>query len=421
MNDLFRTEVIPSDEKHRLGKVLLIPPVTHWVYIAFVVVSLVMAVSILTFGRYTRRATIAGIIEPDAGVVKLYAPQSGVLKSVQVKEGSYVRSGQIMMSFSTDHIGTLGQSAEQTIGVALVDKIHQLTQELSATLQVQDIEQAGLQHALASQRLLLRELHDQMNVLAKRVESANITEARFEDLQRSGFVAEQLTQEKRDDQLEQQIRLQATQRELTSTQAEIDRLESQMAGAPSRREVAQSQLQHSIAAAQADLALQSSGHQWSLVAPCDGYVSSLEIGAGQTAVPNVPLVSIVPAGKQLQAKLYASSRSVGFLSIGQQVELRLDAFPYQRFGAITGEVVAVANTPLSPNEIAGETRLAITQAAGAPEPVYTVRVKLDSQSVIAYGKAQALHPGMQLDADVKLDTKHLYQWVLDPLYASRKQ
>ena len=58
-----------------------------------------------------------------------------------------------------------------------------------------------------------------------------------------------------------------------------------------------------------------------------------------------------------------------------------------------------------------------TSGTGAGEPVYQVTVQLARQSVLAYGKHMALQPGMQLEADVILERRYLYQWVLDPIYS----
>ena len=52
-----------------------------------------------------------------------------------------------------------------------------------------------------------------------------------------------------------------------------------------------------------------------------------------------------------------------------------------------------------------------------PEPAYRVTVALDLQSVKAYGQDFALQAGMLLDANIWLDRRKLYQWLLDPLYS----
>jgi membrane fusion protein len=49
------------------------------------------------------------------------------------------------------------------------------------------------------------------------------------------------------------------------------------------------------------------------------------------------------------------------------------------------------------------------------EPLYRITVALDRQSVAAYGQAQALSPGMQLEADVLLDRRRLIEWLFEPV------
>ncbi len=57
--------------------------------------------------------------------------------------------------------------------------------------------------------------------------------------------------------------------------------------------------------------------------------------------------------------------------------------------------------------------------ASTDEPVYRIRAILESQSASAYGVKQALQSGMQLEADVMLDTRTVAQWILEPLYSLR--
>ena len=93
------------------------------------------------------------------------------------------------------------------------------------------------------------------------------------------------------------------------------------------------------------------------------------------------------------------------------MQLRYQAFPYQKFGHQTGEVVQVSRAPLQPAEL---TSLALP-AGGGSEPLYRITVALDRQSVAAYGQAQALVPGMQLEADVQLDRRRLVEWLFEPV------
>ncbi|MBC8057325.1 MAG: HlyD family secretion protein, partial [Rhizobiales bacterium] len=115
----------------------------------------------------------------------------------------------------------------------------------------------------------------------------------------------------------------------------------------------------------------------------------------------------------LQAQLFAPSSAVGFVRANQQVQLRYQAFPYQKFGHQSGEVVQVSRSPLQASELAGLSLPAALSAGG--EPLYRITVDLDRQSVAAYGQPQALSPGMQLEADVLLDRRRLIEWLFEPV------
>ena len=124
-----------------------------------------------------------------------------------------------------------------------------------------------------------------------------------------------------------------------------------------------------------------------------------------------PLVSLLPTDTSLRAELFVPSRSIGFITTGQAVAMRYQAFPYQRFGSYTGRVAEISRTLILP----GETIVPFA----LPEPAYRVIVELDGQAVRAYGRQYPLQSGMQLDANIELDRRRLYQWVLDPLYSVR--
>nr|WP_232517869.1 HlyD family secretion protein [Burkholderia ambifaria] len=130
------------------------------------------------------------------------------------------------------------------------------------------------------------------------------------------------------------------------------------------------------------------------------------VNAGQSAV------SLLPQGAPLEAQLMVPSRAIGFVRAGARVVLRYEAYPFQKFGQQFGRVTEVSRTALSPQEVAN-----LTGHTNVPEQLYRVVVALDRQDIVAYGKHEALRPGMALEADVLIDRRRLVEWVLEPLYA----
>jgi len=145
-------------------------------------------------------------------------------------------------------------------------------------------------------------------------------------------------------------------------------------------------------------------------APSDGIIANELLQPGQTVAAGQPMVSILPAGSVLEAQLLVPSRGVGFIEPGNQVVLRYQAFPYQKFGQKYGRIVQISRSALSATEVA---ELAGQQTQ---EPLYRVMVTLDQQQVMVYGKPEALRPGMAIEADILMERRRLIEWVFEPLY-----
>ena len=143
--------------------------------------------------------------------------------------------------------------------------------------------------------------------------------------------------------------------------------------------------------------------------PVAAEVSSIYVSQGEVVDPNIPLMTLIPVNSQLEVKLFAPTRAIGFVKEGAKVKIRLDAFPYQKYGLLDGVVTEVPHNILQPNEIKYPIRY--------DEPVYQITVQLPQQYIQAYGKEIPLQSGMKLEADILLDKKHLLDWVLDPLYS----
>ena len=101
--------------------------------------------------------------------------------------------------------------------------------------------------------------------------------------------------------------------------------------------------------------------------------------------------------------------------------IRYDAYPHQKFGQYDAKVRSVSRATVGPGELAeaaGATGpLADLGASG--QPVYRITVDLDAQSATAYGRDAPLQPGMTLQADIQIETRRLWQWILEPLHSLR--
>ncbi|GBR32926.1 transporter EamA [Kozakia baliensis NRIC 0488] len=165
-------------------------------------------------------------------------------------------------------------------------------------------------------------------------------------------------------------------------------------------------------------------HQKNIVtAMSDGIVTALRVNVGQQVIAGAPLATLLPTGRQLEADLYVTSASIGFLYEGEPVLLRYASYPYQRFGLYRGQVSEITRAPVTLLEKNDEAFASLDEVRKDQHPnhgdVYRLRVVPEQQFVKAYGRLKPLEAGMVVEADIAIDTRPLYQWIFDPVISMR--
>jgi membrane fusion protein len=126
-----------------------------------------------------------------------------------------------------------------------------------------------------------------------------------------------------------------------------------------------------------------------------GRVSTLQATVGQFADPRRLQLEIVPSDSVLQAELFVPTRAIGFVRPGQKVRMKYEAFPYQKFGTYTGQIIKVSHTIVTSADASGPITLR--------EPVYRVTASLERTDIDAYGEKIPLQADMLLSADIILE------------------
>lgn len=230
-----------------------------------------------------------------------------------------------------------------------------------------------------------------------------------------GFVSVQQLQQQEEGRLDQALKLRALQRNRAATKREPVTLEAELSDLPLKSRTQIGKIERNIAALKQELAEAEARRQIVIPAPQDGTVTAIQAEPGGNANVTTPLLSIVPAGTKLEAHLLSPSRAIGFLRSGQRVLLRYQAYPYQKFGQYVGVLDNVSRSAVSPGELPPQLS-GLASLYAANEPVYRITVSLASQTVTAYGKPVPLQSGMQLEADVVIESRRIFEWVIEPLY-----
>ncbi|MEJ6007737.1 HlyD family efflux transporter periplasmic adaptor subunit [Paucibacter sp. AS339] len=386
-----------------------------------------MALTLVTFaiwGEVTRKAKLPGLLMPTAGLLTVSAPQAGVLTELLVHEGDVVQAGQVLMRLKSERNTALGDAATLN-AQALAQRRASLDTERFLTQQQQRQRQDALNDRLRSLAAEERQAQGELDANRLRAGLAAKSLARYTELEKDSFVSAVQLQQKQEELLDVQLRERNAERSLAALQRDIQATRAEMLNNETASRTNLAQVDRGLASLSQESTENDARGGLTLRAAQAGRVTALDIHPGQAIQVGQTLLSLVPESKgqinsELEAQLYAPSRTAGFIKPGQAVWLRYAAYPYQKFGMAEGEVQSISQTPIAAQDLPGGQGQALLAAAQANEPLYRVNVKLKKQAINTYGNTQLLKAGMALDADIMQDRRAICEWMLEPVLSASK-
>jgi hemolysin D len=138
-----------------------------------------------------------------------------------------------------------------------------------------------------------------------------------------------------------------------------------------------------------------------LNAPVSGTVQQLVVTTiGGVVTEAQPLMLIVPRGEKLEAEVDLGNSDIGFVREGQDSEIKIDTFPFTRYGFINAKVIDVTKDAVQ------------DEKKGL---IYKMRLRMEKSTMIVDGKEVNLSPGMAVTAEVKTGKRRLIEYILSPL------
>ncbi|OCG20513.1 HlyD family efflux transporter periplasmic adaptor subunit [Gilliamella sp. App4-10] len=122
-----------------------------------------------------------------------------------------------------------------------------------------------------------------------------------------------------------------------------------------------------------------------IVAPKGGIISTIMVSKGQSIGYDVIIATLFSEDPTLEANLFIPSSAIGFIKVGLPVSIRYDAFPYQKFGQQKGIINKISSNTLYLNKLKSLS-IYSQQFNNEKAAYYRVKVKLDNQDILAYGK-----------------------------------
>ena len=310
--------------------------------------------------------TVQGQLQSIGGTVEVKTPAGGRVAKVLFQDGDLVRQGQLLMKFDTrqaaDEKATLTRliSLEERELESRLDTIASQKETLRGREQV-------LQQKLSTKTTITNELE-------KLVSQGGFQKLQLLEQQDQVFELRKQLSEVKEQQ--GQLRLQADQTRL-ETRKNIDQMRSRLK--------------------QAELQLQYQN----VLAPVAGVVFDPKARQEGVLQAGERILSLVPQAG-LYAEVFVPNKDIGFVKTGQEAKVRVDAFPFTRYGELSGKVAQIGADALPPDQAMNFYR-------------FPVKLNLNRSYLESQGAKIPLQSGMAITTNLKLREKRVISLVSDLL------
>ncbi|EAN3160950.1 HlyD family secretion protein, partial [Escherichia coli] len=348
---MFRQEATVYRKMKWCGRAVLLPGIPPWLVISVSVFFFISFIVFVMEGTYTRRINVEGEITTWPRPVNVYSGVQGVVIKQFVTEGQRIKKGDpiylIDVSKSTSS-GVVGDNKRRDIEKQLSrigDIISRLEENKKTTLQT--LEKQRIQYYSAFERSteILRRAEEGVKIMKSNMDN-------YKQYQTKGLINK--------DQLTNQIALYYQQQNnilSLSTQNEqnllqVTSLESQMQTLAAEFDNRIYQVELQRYELQKELVDTDAGRDIIIRALSDGKIDSLSVTPGQMVSVGDSLLQIIPEEiKNYHLIVWVPNNAIPYISVGDNVNVRYEAFPPEKFGQFTAKIMLISRTPASAQEM----------------------------------------------------------------------
>ncbi|MBM4307372.1 MAG: HlyD family type I secretion periplasmic adaptor subunit [Deltaproteobacteria bacterium] len=400
-----------------LGRILL------WA----IVLLMVAAFAWSYFGKVDEEVVARGKVVPD-GMVKVIQPrETGVIRAIHVMEGQKVRKGDLLIELDPTMSQAEVESSERSL------KINRYEMErLKAELKGEEIDGAGknpdkllllqkslkqareeehrakvasLELVISQKRTALLASEESIAKLERALELVAKQEEALRQLAEKGYASMM-------EHLQRQKELVRTEKELNEQRKLSEQIRDSLKEAERNLEALKKERERSIlgeilekersiTVLEGEFTKASKRSQLEkLHSPVNGTVHGLAMHTiGGVVTSAQPIVTIVPEGTPMIVEAMALNKDVGFIHLGQKAELKLDTFPFQKYGTIEAELFFVSPDAQEDQKIG---------------LVYKIKLRPNRLMIRVKDKDIPLSPGMAVTAEIKTGERRVIEFFISP-------
>lgn len=420
-----------------------------WSIVAFFLIALIWSI----VGEIDIVATAQGKIVPSGRIKVIQPLEIGTVRAIHVTEGQTVKAGDVLIELdptmsaadrdrltSESHTARLNRARLAALAARLQRSARTHTEPasnndhpqldeskladivaaaralqqhllrtqwtehrtrpaaLDADIEKRTAELAGVQAQVAKLQQTLPLITQRANALKDLVGKKLVAENQWLELEQERIEQQQDLESHKQRSLELKAAIAEARQQRNSVEAEFaGKVYTELADA--ERQVAG--LEQELIKAQQRTGLQT------LTAPITGIVQELAVHTvGGVVTPAQELLKIVPQEGKLEIEAWVLNKDIGFVNEGQVAEIKIETFPFTKYGTLDAEVINVSSDAVTDEE---------------KGLIYAARVLMKDATIQVGDKLVNLTPGMAVTVEVKTGTRRLIEFVLSPLLKYRDE
>ncbi|MGM4986275.1 HlyD family secretion protein [Rhizobium sp. 11_C7_N12_5] len=372
-----------------------------------------MIMLFLVFGEYTRRVKVFGTVVPSSGVSRIFTPVTGRILAQHVTEGQTVTQGSVLYVIALDSQTAAGETG-LLVKEQLIAQKNELEKTITERQSLNVVEKANLINQATSSRQELAKVEEQISGTTEYLSSLQKSMDTYRKLADQHLTVSAEFEYREQNFMGARQQLQSLQRDKIQLNERLKEAESKLSGFDDNAAITLGDYRQRMASLDQAVIEDDARRSIDIVAPRSGTVTGMIAKVGQMIPTGGAMATIIPNDDTMEIQLLAESSSMGFVREGQKVMLRYTAYPYQKFGQYPGTISSISRVSLAQEEIPFASARLPTDT---DQQKYRIIVEPDANFVHAYGEQISIKPGMSAEANIQLDTRRLYQWIVEPLYS----
>ncbi len=437
------------------------PSPVRMAFILLICLFVVVAFAWSWFGRIDIVAVAQGKIQPSGRVKVIQPLETGKVAEIRVENGAYVRKGEVLIEMESgdahaeqnaaaaalaawraeafrrraaidaalqgkpseiptiawsDDIPAANRLREEKVLAGDLGQLIAVIEGLDAQMHQKEAEREHLVATVRSQNELIATLKERVDMRSSLV--------------KSGFGAKSALIDATETLQYQQTMVQTQKGQLDQAIANLGVLAKERQKAVASfiadhgQKLAEAQRQADDFEQRLAKARLKSG-RLALTSPIDGVVLGLTVTTqGQVIASGDEIMRIVPADAELEIECYLANKDVGFVKPGQTAVVKVESFPFTRYGTLSAQVRRVARDAIpEPDAQVAEgdpyrgnrNSKFFAGAQRTQNLVFPVTLIPDKYGMLINGETVPLTPGMAVTIEVATGSRRIIEYVFSPL------